>query len=499
MKRSFIRKIALLLALSISLSLCAFAAEETVDFAKKFDEALSLYENYSLFADENTDYIREALIASFEEDPEFFYSFMNKIYEKNDRYSHYLAPSKYEQAYGNTNVMVGIGVTISVNLDENLLVISGITSGSPAEAAGLKPEDRILSVDGIDVRGFAPAEAALAIRGKEGTSVNIRVKRGNEIISTLVKRAVITLSDVTSYIADDNIGYIELSQFEGISTFVDFIDASRTFKESGINTVVLDLRNNHGGALDCLINLMDNIIPEKDVPYLMTWQAQPLKLNLFKSEGYGWEFNKYVILINENTASAAEVLAGSLQELGYAVVVGKTSYGKGLGQRHIETSTGDEAVVSVLDLKLPVSGSYDGIGIKPDFEVDMKITPYKLPQLTKLKEKVFSNKIKPSNVKAIEERLSLLGYFFGEPDDIWDNKTVFAINMFCRYNNLPGITSVCSWDLTKRIDEETMKLEQKFIAEDTQLERAMKIAEEYSKSDKKAMCIDLSLVDFTKN
>ena len=497
MKKKALKILALTLALVSALSSFAFAAEE-VDYGKKYDEAIAIYNNSSLFATEDDSYIRDVLVSFFEEDPEFFYDFMNRVYERNDRYSHYMAPQKYEQSYGNQNTLVGIGVTIAADEESGLLTIKSVTSGGPAAKAGLKPGDKFLSVDGVDVRGFEPAEAGMAVRGKVGTLVEIKVQRGDEILTFSVTRAVVALSDIDYYITEDKIGYMQIKRFNGVYTFIDFIEAYKKFEAEGVTTVIFDLRDNLGGEMDCFINIMDNIIPKKDVPFLMTWQAKPMKLNLFQTAGYGYEVNKFVVLINENTASAAELLAGSLQDLGYGVVVGKTSTGKGMGQRHIQTSTGDEAVVTVLDLKLPISGSYDGIGIIPDYDVDIKLTPYKLPRLINLEKKTIASKIKTANVKAIEQRLSLLGYFYGEPDSNWDNKTVFALNMFCRDYNLPKVTSVCSWELIEKIDEETLKLEQKYLLEDTQLDRAFKIAKEYAKSDKKAECIDIDLIDFRR-
>lgn len=498
MKKNALRTLALTLALVLSLSVFAFAAEE-VDYGTKYDEALSIYNSNILFDIEGEDSVRDTLISFFEEDPEFFYEFMNRLYGRHDNYSHYLAPQQYEQGYGNHNTLVGIGVTIIKDEDSGLLKIKSVISSGPAAKAGLKPGDKFLSVDGYDVRGFEPAEAGLAVRGKSGTLTEIKVQRGEEVLTFNVKRAVVALSDVDYYITEDKIGYMQIKRFDGVHTFIDFLEAYRKFEEEGVTTVIFDLRDNLGGSMDCVINMMDNILPKKGVPYLMTWQAKPMKLNVFQTEGYGFEVNKFVILVNENTASAAEVLAGSLKDLGYGVVVGKTTTGKGMGQRHIETSTGDEAVVTVLDLKLPVSGSYDGIGIKPDYEVDVKVTPYKLPYLTPLAKKKVTSKIKTENVKAIEQRLALLGYFYGEPDNVWDNRTVFALNMFCRDYNLPKVTSVCSWELTEKIDEATHALEQKYVLEDTQLDRAFEIAEEYAKSDKKAECIDIDSIDFKRD
>lgn len=496
MKRRFLKIPALILALLMLLSSFAFAGE--IDYGAALDEAVGLYRSNSLFGNPDTDYIRDALIETFEEDPDFFYDFMSKIYEKNDRYSHYMAPKSYEVAYGNTNTMVGIGVTVTSLENEEYLTITSVIMGAPAQKAGIMAGDRLVAVDGMSVKGFLPAEAGLAIRGASGTTVNVTVLRGEETLSFNVKRDTVALSHVSSSITEDKVGYIKLKYFDGINTFIDFLEAYRSFKDAEVNTVVLDLRDNPGGDMGCFINIIDNVIPKKDVPYLMTWQANPMQLQIFQTEGYGWDFNKFVILINENTASAAELMAGTMQDLGYAVVVGKTSFGKGMGQRHIQTSTGDEAVITVLDLKLPVSGSYDGIGIKPDFDVDMKITPYRLPRLTPLKKNSVASKIKPANVRAIEERLSLLGYFFLTPDDEWDTHTVFAINMFCRDNNLSKVTSVCKWETIVAIDDATRALEEKYLVEDTQLDRAMQLAKEYAKSDKKAECIDINLIDFRR-
>lgn len=492
MKRNALKKIALLLAVVMSLTLCAFAAE--VDYGKKLDEALALYRNNGLYSDNETDYVREALIEMFGEDPDLFYTLVNKIYSRDDRYSKYMTPQVYEQAYEQTNTMVGIGVVITAS-EDGYLVVESLMEG-PAKEAGILPGDKLIAIDGMDITGYLPAEASAFIRGKEGTNVKIKVLRGDKRIDFTVRRATVAISDVASAYISDKIGYIELSYFHGINTFIDFMQVYDEFEESGVNTVILDLRNNPGGELNCLVNIMDNVIPEAEVPYLMAWQTKPFRVNMFCSEGYGWKFNKLIILVNNQTASAAEIMAGSMQDLGYAVVVGEQTYGKGFGQRHIETSDGDEAIITSLELKLPVRGSYDGVGIKPDYEVSMKLTPYKLPYLTALKTKSDASKIKTDNVRAIEERLTCLGYFYGEADDVWDTRTVHAINLFCRDNNLPMISSICKWDVIEKIDKAAKNLEYKFVLEDRQLEKAIELAEEYAASDKPAQSIDASRINF---
>lgn len=492
MKRGF-KKIALLLAVCMMMSCLAFA--EDVDYAEKLDEAVRLYRENGLYADEETDYVKEALVELFEENPEFFYEFVNKIYSREDRYSYYMTPEEYEVKFEQANTMVGIGIVISTS-DDGYPLVQEVSKG-PAMTAGILAGDKICEVDGTSVSGYLPAELGTLIRGKEGTTVNLKIIRGEEKIDFSIRRAKITVSEVTSYNVTDEIGYIKFDHFSGIDAFIDFMIAYDTFEESGVNTIILDLRNNPGGELDCLINLMDNIIPEKEVPYLMTWQTKPLKVNTFYSEGYGWEFNKFVILVNGNSASASEIMAGSLQDLGYAVVVGEQTYGKGMGQRHMLTKDGDEAIVTGLELKLPVSGRYDGVGITPDYKVSMKITPYKLPYLTPLKSKYDASKIKTENVKALEERLHCLGYFYATPDNEWDNNTLRAVNLFCKDNGLPMSNSVCKWDTIVKIDDAAKDLEHKYVVEDAQLEKAIEVAKEYAASGKKAQRVSGDLIDFS--
>ncbi|MBQ6847216.1 MAG: PDZ domain-containing protein [Oscillospiraceae bacterium] len=492
MKRGF-KITALLLALCMMLSCFAFAEE--VDYGEKLDEAVKIYRENGLYADEETDYVREALIEMFEEDPELFYELVNRIYSREDRYSYYMTPEEYETSFSLENTMVGIGIVISTS-DDGYPLVQQVSKG-PAMTAGILAGDKICEVDGNSVAGYLPAELGTLIRGEEGTTVNIKVIRGEEKLDFTIKRAKITVSEVTSYNVTDEIGYIKLDHFSGIDAFIDFMVAYDGFEESGVNTIILDLRDNPGGQLDCLINLMDNIIPEKEVPYLMTWQSKPLRVNTFYSEGFGWEFNKFVILVNSNTASASEIMTGALQDLGYAVVVGEQTHGKGMGQRHIVTKDGDEAVVTGLELKLPVSGRYDGVGITPDYEVKMKVTPYKLPYLTPLKSKYDASKIKTENVKALEERLSCLGYFYATPDDEWDEKTLRAVNLFCKENGLPMSNSMCKWDVIVKIDEAAKNLEHKYVVEDAPMEKAIELAKEYAASGKKAERVDGDLIDFS--
>ena len=303
-KRGFLKIAALVLAFCTFFSLAAAAVEENkTDYGAKLDFAIELYKSYGLFADENTDYIREGLIKLFEEDDELFYKFMDTIYNSGDRYSHYMAPEVYDRSYITESSMVGIGITVSFSETEGL-VITSVSSG-PAKAAGIKAGDVLVAVDGVDVRSYIPAMVVDLIKGEENTKVKISVMRDGGTVTFNVTRQRITVSSVSASKISDKIGYLKLEHFNGIVAFMDFMNAYDDFRDSGINTIILDLRDNNGGGIDCLVNLIDNIIPEKGVPYMSTWSTKPMSLKTYTTEGYGFEFNKFVILVNERTASAA--------------------------------------------------------------------------------------------------------------------------------------------------------------------------------------------------
>ncbi len=495
-KVSMLRVASLVLVFALSFSLCAFAAEEKVDYGAKLDEARSLYANYGLFSDGKTDYIREALISMFEEDESLFYEFMEKIYSSRDRYSHYMKPEVYDVSYDLYDSMSGIGVSISAN-EEGAPIVTDVTYGGPAHEAGIMAGDIFATVDGVDVTNYLPAMIADLVKGKEGTTVRISVIRGDERKSFSVVREVLKVSSVSATALGDNIGYIKLSHFDGIDAFMDFMDAYEGLQENGANTYILDLRNNSGGDMSCLINLMDNIIPEKGIPYMISWQTKPMALSTYTSEGYGKEFNKFIILVNEYTASTAEMMAGALSDLGYAELVGQTTYGKGMAQLHVTTSSGDLAIVTAMQTKLPVRGNYDGEGLVPDHEVALETMKYPMPVMRPLKKYNGISVAHNENIYATEQRLYELGYLYTQPDEVYDQYTIHAINMFCKNNGLPQIKNFCKWEIVEKIDEAVQELAKKNIVLDTQLEEAIKIAKKYAEAKEPAKCIDMSKITFS--
>ncbi len=497
MKKTFlVRVLAIFVIMALSVSLMVQAqSNSTVNYGDKLDLLVELLKEYHLDMDENEDPIRRGLIKMFEDYPGTFESFVNIMYQSYDPYSYYMEPQTYDAAFPEDKTRVGIGISIIEESDG--CYIQSVTPGGPANKTGLSEGDKLISVDGKKLTGYTPSMIVDLMTGEEGASVKIGVLRGEQEHVFTVIREQLTVSNVSFKNMGNNIAYLKLSEFNGYTTFIDFCIYYEMIRDSGYKSVILDLRDNPGGDIDCFINIMDQIIPDKDVPYLMVRKSNPMSLKTYSSEGYGWKFNNMTILVNENTASAAEVLAGALQDLGYAEVVGVPTHGKGLGQSHIELDDGSYAIISSHALLLPITGSYTGVGIKPKHYTELT---YQKQQMPSYEELDFSRGVYRAisvNVRGIEQRLNKMGYFNDTPDEQADFKTYHAINQFQKKNGLEVTDASCDAATVRAIDDAFKKFINTPVVVDTQLERAMAIARFAANNNLKPKPIDKSKIRFT--
>ncbi len=496
MKKNVVRIVSVILAMALSVTVMVQAqSDKTVDYGEKLDLLVSLLKERHLDMDPDEDPVRQGLIKMFEDYPGTFESFINIMYQSYDSHSYYMEPKIYDSAFNTTPTMVGIGITISQR-EDGCYIASVSPSGSAAEA-GLQEEDKLLRVDGKSVVEYTPSMIGDLVSGQEGTKVKISVLRGSEELSFSVERKKMNISTVSFKNMGDNVAYIKISEFGGVQTFIDFCVYYDTLEESGYKSVILDLRDNPGGDMSCLINMMDQIIPDKDMPYLLTRQSNPMRLKTYASEGYGWEFNKMVILVNENSASAAEVMAGALQDLGYAEVVGVPTHGKGLGQEHIGLSDGSYAIISAYELMLPLTGKYEGKGIWPKHYVEQTVTPKKDVALAKLDFDRGLNYAMTQNVLGVEQRLEKMGYLDGKADGNPDFKTFHAINQFQKERGFAQTQGHCDAATVKAIDQaykEYLKIPDVI---DSQMNLAVSIARKGAMSNMKPTPIDPAQARFT--
>lgn len=242
------------------------------------------------------------------------------------------------------------GIGAEVYILNDTLFVTRVVSEGPADVAGLKRGDRILWINDKPVANVQITHEKVSdlVRGKAGSLVHLWVKRGEvELVEPLeVERGMISSSTVeTAYLLNEETGYIKINQF-GQNTSVEFSDALKTLTQRKAKKLIIDLRNNGGGYLMQAINLLEELLPENSL-MVYTKGVNDERVEYFSEREGIFEKGKVAILIDENSASASEIVAGAIQDLNRGIVVGRRSYGKGLVQRKFEFGDGSAFNLSV--------------------------------------------------------------------------------------------------------------------------------------------------------
>ena len=285
-----------------------------------------------------------------------------------DPYTYYLsADSLAEQVEKNSGHFVGIGVEIYAG-DDGYIVVSSVTPGGPAEAAGILAEDKITEVDGESIIGKTAADVSALVKGEEGTDVTLTIFREStgEVLEKTVTRQDIQVQTVSWRMMDDNIGYISIMNFRE-NTYNQFKEALDTLEAEGMEKLVLDLRNNTGGLVKSAHEIGEELLPEGIMVYTMDKEGN--REDTLCDDVYNDA--PMVVLVNGNSASAAEILAGAIQDTGRGELIGTTTFGKGLVQRLFTLPDGSGLNVTIQKYYTPNGTSIHGVGITPDYEVEL--------------------------------------------------------------------------------------------------------------------------------
>lgn len=285
-----------------------------------------------------------------------------------DPYTYYLsAESLAEQMEKNSGHFVGIGVEIYAG-DDGYIVVSSVTPGGPAEAAGILAEDKITEVDGESITGKTAAEVSALVKGKAGTDVTLTLFREStgEVLEKTVTRQDIQVKTVSWRMMEDNIGYIAITNFRE-NTYSQFKEALDALEAEGMEKLVLDLRNNTGGLVKSAHEIGEELLPEGIMVYTMDKEGN--REDTLCDDVYNDV--PLVVLVNENSASAAEILAGAIQDTGRGELIGTTTFGKGLVQRLFTLPDGSGLNVTIQKYYTPKGTSIHGVGITPDYEVEL--------------------------------------------------------------------------------------------------------------------------------
>lgn len=294
------------------------------------------------------------------------------VKELGDPYSRYMSASDFENyKEEHEEDYIGIGIEIVFDTEEETMIVLSPYSGSPAQRAGIIPGDIITEVDGIAVNATSYDKIISHIRGEgaeEGAKVKIKVKRKDkdDEIEIEVIRERVEIQTVSFEKLEDNIGYIKIAEFKN-RTAEEFTAALETLKDMEISSLIIDLRNNPGGYAHTVISMCDMLLPEGIIAYLEDSEGQRKYFNSDAKE-LGLPM---AILINGGTASASELLAGSVQAYGLGTVIGEKSYGKAVGQSVYEIEGNSALYLTNSRYFTPKGDCIDGKGITPDIEIKL--------------------------------------------------------------------------------------------------------------------------------
>lgn len=296
----------------------------------------------------------------------------------DDPYSEYYTKEELEEVLNsNEGVSYGIGAYISLDQELSLPVIAGVMEDSPAQAAGLLNGDIIYKVDDAYTQGMSLSKVVSLVKGLEGTTVHLTMYREGEAdyLEFDVERGKLIETTTVNYgmVEDtDHIAYLQITEFDEI-TVDQYTEAMAELKAKGMKALILDLRNNPGGDLNTVVEISRKLLPAGMIVYT---EDKAGNRKEYTCDGENEFTLPLVVLINEYSASASEILAGAVQDYNKGTLIGTTTYGKGIVQRiqHMEDGTALKLTVSAYFT--PNGRNIHGVGIEPDIELEMDYEQY---------------------------------------------------------------------------------------------------------------------------
>lgn len=290
----------------------------------------------------------------------------------DDPYSEYYSKEELEQVVNdNMGISYGIGAYISMSKQMNMAMISGVMEESPALESGLREGDIIYEVDGESTQGMSLTQVVSLVKGREGTTVHLTIYREGEsdLWEVDIKRSKqLETTTVDSGILEDTdqIGYLRIREFDSV-TVDQYTEAMAELREYGMKGLVLDLRSNPGGDLTAVVDIARKILPEGLVVYTEDKQGNRKE---YSCDGKRELDIPLVVLVNEYSASASEILAGAIQDYNKGTLIGTTTYGKGIVQQIHRLDDGTALKLTISAYYTPSGRNIHGIGIEPDIELE---------------------------------------------------------------------------------------------------------------------------------
>lgn len=325
------------------------------EVSKKLNKLNALIDKYYLYEDEiDTDKLAEGIYSGYTS-------------ALGDKYTVYYDEDETKALMESTSgIFSGVGATLTKDADTGYATIVNVYEDSPAEKAGLKAGDILEKIDDHEVGDEQLDTVVSWIKGEKGTDVKITVLRDGEELELTATRDTIEVKTVSYEMKENQIGYIRVSEFDTV-TYDQFKEALDDLEKQGMQGLIVDLRNNPGGSLDTVTNMLRLLLPEGTI---VSTKDKNGKKDEITCDGTH-EFKKpMAVLVNQYSASASEIFSGAVQDYGTAKIVGVTTYGKGVVQQLMDLGDGTCLKVTIAEYYTPNGRSINGKGVEPDVEVE---------------------------------------------------------------------------------------------------------------------------------
>jgi carboxyl-terminal processing protease len=360
----FLVLVGLIAGLSISIGSGVFAERETKSTAGLPVEELRTFSD--VFGRIKNDYVEDV------EDSEMLNNAIRGMLSGLDPHSSYLDQEQFKELQVGTSGEFG-GLGIEVGMEDGFVKVIAPIDDTPAQRAGIEAGDLIIRLDDTPVKGLTLNEAVKIMRGKPGTVLRLTVVREgvDQPLKIDIKRDIIKVKSVKSRMLEDGFGYVRISQFQSktAENMVDAIEKLKKDSDGGLKGMVLDLRNNPGGVLNGAVAVSDAFLKKGLIVYT-EGRVSDSKLRFNATPDDILDTAPMVILVNQGSASASEIVSGALQDHHRAIVVGTPTFGKGSVQTILPLSNGTAVKLTTARYYTPSGRSIQAEGIKPDIELD---------------------------------------------------------------------------------------------------------------------------------
>ena len=330
-------------------------SEENKNISSELDKYKKVIEKYYL-GEVDEEKLKEGAISGY-------------IAGLGDPYTEYISKKEMKSYLENTKGnFVGIGIYMTKDMNKNRIKVLSVIKDSPAEKVGIKAGDLIKTVDGVEYTANDFDDISSKIKGKDGSIVKVEMIRNDEIVKFDIKREKVIVNQVEGKVISDGIGYILIPSFDE-TTSKEFKEKYEELKSKDIKSLIIDLRNNGGGIVNEALDIADFIANKDSV---LLYEVDKEGKETIKNAKTDPIINiPIVVLVNKNTASSSEILAGALKDLGKAKIVGVTTYGKGVIQQILTMEDGSGLKITTEEYQTPNKNKINKIGIEPDEKVEL--------------------------------------------------------------------------------------------------------------------------------